>query len=161
MLTQHHAICGRTNQAAMGYCGSNVMNGFCVVYGLHGSGSLIYIPLCTCRIVTQTRMVLLPPRIRSTALATSSFKSTSYGASGDRHCKDMKEQENPVMHSDVVSQFTSHFVHESEHTRLETSRQEVLLIHGPGQEADHSIPALNAEYEILLKVRERRPVQVR
>ena len=69
----------------------------------------------------------------------------------------LTEEESRLVMESMIPQFTRQFVDELDATCLSDSGQDVLLIHGPGQEyqltANHCIPSLTAEHEILVKVR--------
>jgi NADPH:quinone reductase-like Zn-dependent oxidoreductase len=68
----------------------------------------------------------------------------------------LTEEESRLVMESMIPPFTKHTLDDHGSPFLYESGQDVLLIHGPGQKykltQNHSIPSLNSEHEILVKV---------
>ena len=71
----------------------------------------------------------------------------------------LTEEESRLVMESMFPSFTCHSVDGYDLRRLKSAGQDVLLIHGPGQEykiqENHDIPSLSTDNEILVKVRLR------
>lgn len=77
----------------------------------------------------------------------------------------LTEEESRLVMESMIPPFTRHDVDELDATRLFESGQDVLLIHGPGQEykftTNYDMPSLHSDHEILVKVRERHEIEAK
>ena len=68
----------------------------------------------------------------------------------------LTEEESRLVMESMVPQFIQHPLNERDVSSFPATGQDVLLIHGPGQEYEltqnHCIPELKADHEILVKV---------